>query len=256
MAIKHPDTVYLSLVIPVYNETVRLKSGLRKVVAYLNSQSYTWEVILVDDGSDIPLQLRVKAKGAERIITLRLPQNMGKGKAIKEGVAAAHGKYIVFTDIDLSVPISEVQTMLQLLKRRNLVIASRRLSNSTIIIHQPWLRESAGRLFTGLSNKLCKTHVADVTCGFKGFTHETANILFPHLRINRWVFDTELIYLARKFNIPVYEMPVGWSNKSGSKVRPLDSFGSFIDLIRIRINDICGVYNRPINKYSNNPINK
>ncbi|HUD19792.1 MAG TPA: glycosyltransferase [Patescibacteria group bacterium] len=251
MAIKRPNQVYLSVVIPVYNETVRLKSGLRSVLSFLKRQPYTWEVILIDDGSDNPLLTHLKAKDLKRVISLRLPHNMGKGRAIREGVVAAHGKYIVFSDIDLSVPISEVQTMLRLLKTKKLVIASRRLSHSAIIVHQPWLRESAGRLFTELSNMMCTTQVADVTCGFKGFTRQTANILFPRLRINRWVFDTELIYLARKFKIPVYEMPVGWSNKSGSKVRPLDGIGSFIDLFRIRLNDLCGVYNRPINKVTN-----
>ena len=172
----------------------------------------------------------------------RLPKNMGKGKAIAYGVEKAQGKAIIFTDVDLSVSIETITDLLRALRRYPVVIGSRRKTGAKIVVHQSVFRESAGRLFTILSNVVCNVGVADVTCGFKGFTKEAATSLFTCQRIYRWVFDTELVYLARKKGMNIYELPVSWVNKSGSKVRSWDSVVSLVDLFRIRWNDILGRY--------------
>ena len=231
----------VSVIIPVYNEDKRLTTGVERVISYLTHQRYRWELILVDDGSKEPVQKRIsKMKG---VSVIRLPKNMGKGRAIAAGVSRAKGKAIVFTDVDLSVGIEMLKPMLAALREYPVVIGSRRKRGAKILVHQPVFRESAGRVFTVLSNFLCATHVADVTCGFKGFTSEAAKSLFSLQKINRWVFDTEVVFLARKKGLMIYELPVAWVNKEGSKVRPWDSVTSLIDLIRIRLSDARGEYN-------------
>jgi dolichyl-phosphate beta-glucosyltransferase len=243
---------HVTLVIPVYNETIRLISGLYQVLSYLRKQSYGWELIIVDDGSALAVRTMLDQAVHRRILrydirklpvsVYRLRTNRGKGAAISLGVSKAKGEYVVFTDIDLSVPVSELANMLRHLRKYPVAIASRRLTASKILVHQSNSREIAGRIFTVLSNTVCQTYVTDVTCGFKGFRQEAARKLFRKRRIDRWVFDAELLFLARKYNIGVKEFPVAWTNKSGSKVRVGDSVSAFIDLFRIRWNDWRGEY--------------
>ncbi len=229
----------LSLIIPVYNERARLISGISTVFSYLKRQSYTWELLIVDDGSDIPVKKFLK--NLHLITVFRLQKNSGKGAAIRYGVTKAKGKFIVFCDVDLSVSIRALAPMMRELRRHPMVIASRRLPKSRIVVHQPFIRECSGRIFTAVSNILCNTAVADVTCGFKGYHRDTAKLLFGKSRINRWVFDTEIVFFARKFGIAVFEMPVDWVDKAGSKVKPWDSILSIIDVIKIRLYDMRSV---------------
>lgn len=246
--------IRLSLIIPAYNETTRLVSGLYLVLSYLTKQHYSWELILVDDGSQTPVTRLLSSSSTKKILhfplrklpvsVIRQPKNQGKGTAIARGVESAKGDCIVFCDADQSVPIGHLKTLLQLLRTHDMVIASRRVSGAKIAVHQSWSRETAGRFFTALSNILCATGVADVTCGFKGFRRETARMLFEKSKIARWVFDTEIVFLARKYGINIAEMPVTWSNKAGSKVSLVDNIGSLVDLFRIRWFDMTGVYNR------------
>lgn len=244
--------VRVSLIIPVYNETARLVSGLSLALSYLQKQRYSWELIIVDDGSRYPaaqvLEDAVKKKELRRMFAkprvriIQSDRNRGKGAAVGLGVAQSNGEVVVFSDVDFSVPIGELRVMVNELTRHQMVIASRRLPQSSIVIHQTPLRESAGRVFTVLSNILCGTRVADITCGFKGFTRSAAQKIFGLRRINRWVFDAEIVFLARKHGISVGEIPVAWSNKTGSKVRFLDGAQSLVDLVRIRWNDLRGLY--------------
>jgi len=243
----------VSVIIPVYNETVRLTSGLEKVLLYLTRQRFTWELIVVDDGSSVSVARMIDRAVDQKILRFpikklpvsvyRLSKNMGKGRAIAHGVEKAHGKLIIFTDVDLSVSIEMVKPLLTALKRYPVVIGSRRKYGSKIVVHQSFFRESGGRLFTFLSNAICNVGVSDVTCGFKGFTRDAAKSLFRFQKIHRWVFDTEIVFLARKKGMRVFELPVSWVNKSGSKVRLWDSVVSLIDLFRIQWNDILGKYN-------------
>lgn len=243
----------LSLIIPCYNEENRFEAGFLAIISYLTAQKYSWELLLIDDGSRVPVTKLVAAAMKQNpsafkrklpVFVQRLPVNMGKGAAIRFGVEKSRGSYVVFSDIDLSVPIENLELMLHHLKHNALVVASRRSEGSTITVHQPFIRELSGRIFTALSNIICDTGVGDVTCGFKGYTRDVAVKLFAQARINRWVFDSEIVYLARKYAIPVVEMPVSWSNKEGSKVKPADMFQSLVDLVRVRWNDARGRYNK------------
>jgi len=252
MSIKR-QTPHLTFIIPVYNETIRLISGLYMVLSYLKKQRYPWELIIVDDGSTPPVSVLLAQAKRRAILRydirklpvriVRLPKNSGKGAAVASGVKAARGVYIVFADIDQSVPVTELKPMLRLLPKHPVVIASRRIEGAKTVVHQTYIRETAGRVFTASANMICQTHVSDVTCGFKGFQRNIAKTLFRQSKIGRWVFDAEILFLARRMGFDVYEMPVAWTNKTGSKVRTIDSINSFIDLLHIRWNEARGAYN-------------
>ncbi len=233
--------IHLSLIIPVYNEDARLARGLMQILSYVAKQNYRWEIIVVDDGSATPVSTLV-GKKKRGVSIIRLEKNQGKGAAIAAGVRRAKGRYIVFSDIDLSTPIRTLKPMLLQLSSADIVIASRRHKKSRIIAHQPAVREFAGRLFTALSNLLCDTGVSDATCGFKGFRRDVAKRLFSLSQIKRWVFDTEILFLARNYGYSVMEIPVSWRNAKGSKVRFVDAISSLIDLVRIRVYDARGQY--------------
>lgn len=245
-------TPQFSLIIPVYNEYTRLISGVVSALGYLRTQKKSWELIIVDDGSDVPVAELLTQSMARKILkqnlatlpirVVRLVKNSGKGRALKKGILAAKGKYLLYSDVDFSVPAVFLGQLLAKLNTHPVVIGSRRLPHSEIVVHQSPFRELSGRIFTMLSNILCQTSVADATCGFKGFQRRAGRRLFGKSRISRWVYDTEVLFLARKWGIPVHEMPVAWTNKIGSKVRPLDTIGSLIDLIRIRVYDLVGKY--------------
>lgn len=228
----------VSLILPVYNEEKRLLPGLAQAISYLNKQSYAWEIILVDDGSLVPV--RLKKKG---LTIFRLPKNMGKGAAIARGVSLAHGRYIIFSDIDFSVGVGAMQQFLHALRSSPIVIGSRRAPGAVIATHQPFMRETAGRIFTFLSNAVCRVRVRDATCGMKGFRMAAAKNLFARQKISRWVFDTEILFLARKAGIPITELPVVWRDAKGSKVTPMGMVQSIIDLAKIRMYEMRGLYN-------------
>jgi len=229
----------VSLILPVYNEDRRLVPGLIAAISYLQKQPYTWELIIIDDGSRVPVAEFIQTTPVYRQLQkiphsiLRLSKNSGKGFAIAAGVAQARGTYIVFSDIDFSVKISSLSAMIMKLQHAPVVIASRRAPGSTIARHQPILRETAGRLFTYFSNTLLGIRVYDITCGFKGFERRAAKRLFRTLVIAGWVFDAELLWRARTLRMPIVEVPVHWSDKPGTHVHMTDVVHSWADLMKL-----------------------
>lgn len=237
----------VSIVIPVYNEVSRLFDGLREIIKYIKKdRQVQYEILLVDDGSDTPIHTLLLSSSLKKDVELliqskqlrllRIPRNIGKGGALKEGILRANGAYIVFTDIDCSVPMSYLPLLVQTLNSYDVAIGSRRLPDSHIIVHQPLLRETAGRIYTSLVNILLGVKVHDVTCGFKGFKKQAAYRLFSQLQVRRWSFDAEVLYRARGLQMKIKEVPVAWSNKVGSRVKLRDTLSSFIDLLSIRFN--------------------
>lgn len=228
----------LSLILPVFNESRRLKTGLTQAIDYLNRQNYSWEIIVVDDGStDSSTSDRWSAswRNSSEVKLIRTSRNFGKGHAIRIGVKAAAGDYIVFSDIDFSVSIDHLPQFLAALKSIDIAIASRRLPHSRIAQHQPLLRESLGRGFTALSNFILGLDHTDLTCGFKVFRSQVAKDLFSRQKLNRWAFDAEILYLANKFGYCVQELPVTWHNDPLTKVNlAKDIANSFWSLIYIR----------------------
>lgn len=234
-------TPHLSLIVPAYNEEKIIKKSLESIVNFLLKKNYSWEVILVDDGSrDKTVSI---AKTFKEVKILSLRENMGKGAALRAGVMASKGKYIVFTDADLSVPISFLDALISQAKGNEVVVGSRRVKGATIKTHQPALREFLGRVFTKLTQVLIGSQIADFTCGFKAFQANAGKKLFSLSRINRWAYDSEIIFLAQKLNYKIAEVPVIWENRFDTRVQMgKAAIESLMDVIKIRLWDLSGKY--------------
>ena len=216
----------LSVIIPVYNEAARLPRALALCKKYPD-----WEFIFVDDGSTDNNAQLIKQAGYTLI---SYPINRGKGYALKQGIAAASGNYLLISDVDFSTPLSELPKLLH--QSTDIVIGSRKTKGATITKHQTKLREWLGRQFTNLTNLWLGTRVTDVTCGFKLFKTPIAKKLFSLAKINRWGYDAEILYLAKKLGFKVSEVPVIWRNDERTRVMLLpDIIRSLWDLILIRL---------------------
>jgi len=235
----------ISIIIPAYNEESRIKRTICTIIQYLNLHKIPAEIIVVNDGSnDNTAQiLKQLSKEYQNLKCIHLPQNRGKGFAIKEGVLASKGQFILFSDADLSTPIQEMDKLIPHLKDGyHIAIGSRRLPESNIKNPQPLHRRLMGRGFATLV-KLLIPGIQDTQCGFKAFRRDIAHLLFSCQRIRRFCFDVELLYLARKHRLKIKEVPVCWINSPHTSVRLLrDPMNMFLDLLRIKLNDILGRY--------------
>lgn len=230
-------TPHLSVVIPAYNEEKRLPVSLTSVMAFLKKQSYASEIIVSDDGS----QDRTVALAKELLKdfphqVLVAPQNRGKGHAVRQGMLAATGDFILFTDADLSTPIEEVAKFLtHLEKDQDVVIGSRALPGSRVEIRQSLFREAMGKVFNLIAQMWAFKGIHDSQCGFKGFRRLAAQKLFVLQKLDGFSFDVETVYLAQKFGLRLLELPVIWRNSAQSRVRVFqDPLRMFWDVLRIR----------------------
>lgn len=241
---KLQEKVKLSLVIPVYNEEKIIEKTLTQILLYLENKKYKWEVVIIDDGSQDRTAGIVRSFNNEHIKFFRLKFNEGKGAAIREGVKTARGEFILFSDADLSVPIHFADLLLaKAEKEGDVAIGSRRVEGSRIIRHQGIIRELLGRSFTILSKIVTFTNISDFTCGFKAFKKGAAVAIFSKTILNRWAYDSEIIFLAKKFRYRIVEVPVDWRNRKDSRVLISSAiFTSLIDLLMIRVNDFLGKY--------------
>lgn len=235
-----------SVVIPVYNEARRIPRTLPSILDFFRADGANpAEVIFVDDGSTdgTVSVLRGFDPDGRSFRVVGYPANRGKGYAVRHGARAATGDYIVFFDIDLATPLSEFSALKAALAPTDgVVIGSRRLGRSRIEKSQPWLRVFLGQNFTRLSNFLVPG-VTDFTCGFKCFSRVAAAAIFPRARIDRWAFDTELLYIAHIHGIPIREVPVSWSHDDDSRVRVGGAVvNGLIDLCRMAMNRLMGRY--------------
>ncbi len=231
--------IFLSIVVPLYNEEKRLTKGFHEIYSYLMNKPCTWEVILVDDGSqdrtyEMMLELEKRYQGVR---TFTNKKNLGKGAAVRNGMLQARGEIILFTDIDLSVPIHYVDAFISKLSEGfDIAIGTRRAGDSIIERHQPWLREFMGRVYTALSNLILGIDFKDHTCGMKGFKKEACHALFKRQVLNRWAFDSEILFLSKRLGFRIAEVPVLWRDMPGTKVRRLkDAINSLLEIIRIRL---------------------
>jgi dolichyl-phosphate beta-glucosyltransferase len=243
-----PPSVYLSIVIPVYNEERRIGPSLDKIMTYLAGQPWTREIVLVDDGSSDDGIKRAcsQLEGREQFRVISYGSNRGKGYALKQGMIASEGQYVLFTDADLSTPIEELDKILPLFEQGfDIVQGSRKMPGASVERHQPWLRENMGKVFTALSNLIASVNVSDVTCGFKCYRGEIARDLYGRQRVFDWSFDAEIIHIARRSNYRLKEVPVRWLDERGTKVHLVrDSVRSFKGLLAIRLNAMRGLYNQ------------
>lgn len=236
----------ISIIIPAFNEEKRILPTLKKIYDYLSNQDYNFEIIIVDDGStDKTVHFVKNFVGNYKPINILINDgNRGKGFTVRSGMLLANGKYIFFTDADLSTPIEELEKCLPYLRNNyDVVIGSRSLPGSNITIRQPWYRERMGKIFNFLVNMILLQGIIDTQCGFKGFKREVVKTIFNKCIVDGFSFDAEILFLARKSNFKIIEIPVKWTNSTLSKVSPgKHSIQMFLELIGIKINDLKGRY--------------
>lgn len=244
-------TPFLSIVIPAYNEERRLPPSLEKIVAYLQVQNYTSEILVVENGSTDATTAVV-----EDFIAMRMTPTMpvrlilmhsapGKGAAVKAGMLAAQGDYRFICDADLAMPIEEIAKFLPPAQQAgafDIAIASRELPGA-VRYNEPIYRHVMGRVFNWLVRILAVPGIQDTQCGFKMFTREAAQTLFPLQRIDGWGFDVEVLYIGLRHGMRLTEVPINWYYQSDSRVRPLqDTVNMVRELLKIRRNGDKGCY--------------
>jgi glycosyltransferase involved in cell wall biosynthesis len=246
---------FLSIVIPAYNEENRIGKSLDSVLTFLKAQPYRTEVIVVDDGSSDNTAARVSdytsrftdAGHALRVLTNK--PNRGKGFSVKRGLMEASGEIVLFSDADFSSPITEAPKLIDPIadNRVDVCFGSRAIDRTLIGVHQPVLRDFGGRVFNFLMKAITGLRFKDTQCGFKAFRREPATIVFQLQRVDRFGFDPEVLYIAKKHGNRLLEVPVVWNHCEGGELQSKwnyarDSMNMFADLVRIRLNDFAGRY--------------
>lgn len=240
----------ISFVIPIYNETLRLEKTFKALRNLQMPNDFLLEeIIFVNDGSIDNSEFRILnsklySKKHFKIKLISYKENKGKGYAVKQGMLNSFSDYTFVFDADISTPLSEINKFVPFMKKdTDVIIGTRKNGKSTVVIHQPLIRELLGKGFTIISNVILNTWVTDFTCGFKAFSKKSKNIIFAKSQVDRWGYDAETIFIAKKNSFTISEVAVVWANDPRSKVNVLkDIFSSFKDLIDIRKNDLLGIY--------------
>ncbi|MCL5795423.1 MAG: glycosyltransferase family 2 protein [Patescibacteria group bacterium] len=239
--------MYLSIIIPCYNEERRLGGNLEIKINYFKQQKYSWEMILVNDGSlDSTSKMMsnfINKYKKFNIKKIDISSNTGKGHAVKVGMLAAQGDLRLFTDSDNSTSIEQIDKIFPYAKNYSIVIASRYLKGSKIIQKQSIIRRIISRLGNLFIKLLLGFKFSDTQCGFKLFNRPAATKIFSKCKIDRWGFDVEILALAKKFNCPVIEVPVIWNDSLDSKLQPAKAaFQVFSEAMKIKKNLRDGKY--------------
>jgi dolichyl-phosphate beta-glucosyltransferase len=240
-------SVHLSVVIPAYNEELRLPGTLRQSVHYLESQSYASEIIVVDDGSTDGTQqvARECLSGAVPLTLVEHPDraNHGKGAAVRLGMVTARGDYRLFMDADNSTTLDQVARFWPCFEKGcGVAIGSRNMKGAVVAVHQPQFKEIAGRFGNWIVRALAVPEIRDTQAGFKMFTRGSAETIFPRLTIDRWGYDVEILAIARCHGYRICEVPIVWINAPGSKVGIGSYFQVFSEVLRVRRNLKAGRY--------------
>jgi dolichyl-phosphate beta-glucosyltransferase len=235
-----------SIILPAYNESARTAGTLDKILAHAAQRSWSVEVIVVNDGSSDNTAAIVREYASKHAV-LRLlenPGNRGKGYSVRNGMLHARGDILLFSDADLSSPIEEADKLFAAIAQgADIAIGSRWVDRRLQIRRQPLHRRIFGRIFNLALRIILGLQYKDTQCGFKAFTRRSAQAVFPLQKIERWGFDPELLYLARKFGFTVSEVPVAWSHREGTRIHPLrDGIRMFGELLRVRWYALKGNY--------------
>jgi len=235
-------------VIPAYNEEARLPATIERVAEFLAQGPWdATEILVVDDGSRDGTVRAVQEyqKKLPGLRLLRNPGNRGKGYSVRHGMLEARGQWVLFSDADLSAPIEEMAKLMEAARREGaqVVIGSRALDRSLIGVHQTGFREWAGRIFNLCVRLIVRLPFADTQCGFKLFSAKAASEIFRRAQVDRWGFDPELLFIARKLGFKTVEVPVRWNHAEGAKISVFrDSARMFYDVARVRWFQFKGFY--------------
>jgi dolichyl-phosphate beta-glucosyltransferase len=238
-----------SIIIPAYNESGRIRPTLDELLRYVEQRKWDTEILVVDDGSrdDTREIVREYGKAHSQILLVENPGNRGKGYSVRNGMLHARGDICLFTDADLSSPISEAQKLFDAIAAgADIAIGSRWLRADLQTERQPLYRQLFGRIYNLVLRIFLNLNFVDTQCGFKAFRREAAQRIFPLQRIERWGFDPEILFLARRLGFTVKEVPVIWAHSEGTRLNPFrDGIRMFGEVLRVRWNSILGAYATP-----------
>lgn len=242
--------VHLAVIIPAYNEEQRLDGTLNRIEEYLAAQPYDSNVLIIDDGSTDRTRAIAQEFAANnpRMRTIGYQPNRGKGYAVRTGMLAAEADWLLLCDADLAAPIEEVEKLFA--ANAPVAIGSRALAKSELEVHQPWWRETAGKLFNRAVQLLAVKGIRDSQCGFKLFRRDAAKRIFAICKIDGYGYDFEALMAARELGYAIAEVPIRWSHQEGSKVRLLrDGFKMLWDLLSLRLS-----FRGRLRKANNEPV--
>jgi dolichyl-phosphate beta-glucosyltransferase len=235
-----------SIVIPAYNESARIGRTLERILAHVRERNWNAEFVVVNDGSTDGTAALVReiASQVGNLVLIENPGNRGKGYSVRNGMLHASGEIVLFSDADLSSPIEEADKLFAALEAgADVAIGSRWLRAELQTERQPLYRQLFGRIFNLLLRMILGLRYKDTQCGFKAFTQRAVQLIFPPQQIERWGFDPELLFLARKFGLKVEEVPVAWAHREGTTIHPLrDGIRMFGEMLKVRWFSISGKY--------------
>src|ERR1700729_4023 len=243
----HPQ---LSVVIPAYNESARIEHALDRVLSCVSEQGWDAEVLVVDDGSKDDTAAIVQRWMTQhpRLHLIQNPGNKGKGYSVRNGLLQAAGDIVMFTDAALSAPREEGERLIPALEYgADVAIGSRWMNPTRQTIHQPLYRQFFGRCFNWVTRTVMGLPFKDTQCGFKAFKRSAAQVIFRLQTIERWGFDPEILFIARKLKYNIREVPVTWGHDERSRMSYLkDGMKMLEDMARIRGNSVRGRYDEAI----------
>jgi dolichyl-phosphate beta-glucosyltransferase len=238
-----PESPFLTIVIPAYNEEQRLPRALEEISSYLDRQSYTAEVLVVENGSR-DRTTEVAEEYAARIPYIRvLHSAKGKGAAVRKGMLSGQGEYLYICDSDLAVPIEDIARFLPpQAGDYDVAIASREAPGAQRY-DEPFYRHLMGRVYNLIAQMIVLPGIQDTQCGFKCLTREAAQAIFQKQTMSGWGFDVEVLFMARRWGYRIIEVPVNWYYGPGSRISPVkDSLRMLGELWRVRRNGWRGLY--------------
>ncbi len=237
-----------SIVIPAFNESARIPATLQSVVDCIRKRGWAAEVIVVDDGSNDRTAEAVRdfAASAPEVRLIQNSRNRGKGYSVRSGLLQALGAVVMFTDADLSAPIDEAEALFAAIRQgADIAIGSRWLERNRQTIRQPLYRQFFGRCFNAVTRAVMGLPFADTQCGFKAFTRAAAQTVFRLQTIERWGFDPEILFIARKRGYRIAEVPVSWAHDERTRMSYLrDGMRMLEDIAIVRWNALVGRYGR------------
>jgi glycosyltransferase involved in cell wall biosynthesis len=243
-------TPQLSIVIPAYNESARIERTVERVLSCVEAQGWDAEVLVVDDGSTDQTADIVQhwMERYPRLHLIKNDGNRGKGYSVRNGLLQASGEIVMFTDADLSAPMEEAERLFAAIEQgADVAIGSRWLEKARQTIHQPLYRRFFGRCFNWVTRTVMGLPFKDTQCGFKAFRRSAAQVIFRLQRIERWGFDPEILFIARKLGYDIREVPVTWGHDERSRMSYLkDGMKMLEEMAVIRGNSIAGRYDEDI----------